>query len=264
VNQIFENYRSNSLTEKPTIAITFDDGFLNNYKYAFPLLAKHQIKASIYVSAICIDNPNYILWAEVVNILRKHIKTDIKINKYNFKKTLNYDFYDEDNKLSLSEIIKQLKSNERESFLNILKQKYDFDDIIGQVNEDYWKLLNSDQIKKMAGSGIIEIGSHAMHHYNLANIESSKMEEELLLSKIKLENCIQKDVISIAYPDSSYNELVKEKSLAIGYKNLCAVNYQLPDDKNDMSILPRYGVSSTTNYYSNIFFINRAIHEFGF
>lgn len=36
--------------ERPTVALTFDDGFANNYDEVFPLLQKYQSKATIYIA----------------------------------------------------------------------------------------------------------------------------------------------------------------------------------------------------------------------
>ncbi|MCM8760762.1 MAG: polysaccharide deacetylase family protein [Candidatus Omnitrophica bacterium] len=48
-----------------TIAITFDDGFYNNYKYAYPVLKKYGIPATIYVIVGKIGQPGYLGWKEI-------------------------------------------------------------------------------------------------------------------------------------------------------------------------------------------------------
>lgn len=36
--------------QKNVVALSFDDGFLDNYQYAYPLLKKYQVKATIYLA----------------------------------------------------------------------------------------------------------------------------------------------------------------------------------------------------------------------
>lgn len=47
-------YRRGTLPEKP-ILITIDDGYLSNYQYAYPLLQKYDMKATIFVIARLFD-----------------------------------------------------------------------------------------------------------------------------------------------------------------------------------------------------------------
>ena len=54
--------------EKPpakTIAITFDDGFHNNYQSAYPVLKKYRIPATIFVIVNRVGNPGFLSWEEI-------------------------------------------------------------------------------------------------------------------------------------------------------------------------------------------------------
>ena len=52
-----------ALPEKP-ILLTFDDGYIDNYKNAYPILLKYGLKGSIYIITDYLDvYPNYLTWA---------------------------------------------------------------------------------------------------------------------------------------------------------------------------------------------------------
>jgi len=48
------------INDKNCVCLTFDDGYVNNLTYAYPLLVKHNIPAAIYITAIgSKQNPYY-------------------------------------------------------------------------------------------------------------------------------------------------------------------------------------------------------------
>ena len=40
--------------DRVNVLITFDDGFINNYEYVFPLLVKHGLKATFFLIVSCV------------------------------------------------------------------------------------------------------------------------------------------------------------------------------------------------------------------
>lgn len=48
-----------------TIAVTFDDGFYNNYQYAYPALKKYNIPATVFVIVEKIGQQGYLGWKEI-------------------------------------------------------------------------------------------------------------------------------------------------------------------------------------------------------
>lgn len=54
-----------ALPDKPVI-ITFDDGYADNYRYAFPILQKYNLKGTIFLISDYVSTyPNYLTWAQV-------------------------------------------------------------------------------------------------------------------------------------------------------------------------------------------------------
>ncbi len=56
--------------EKPgrTVAVTFDDGYENNYTYAFPILSKYRIPATVFLIYSKVGTPGYLSWDEIMEM----------------------------------------------------------------------------------------------------------------------------------------------------------------------------------------------------
>ena len=53
------------LPDKPVV-ITFDDGYVDNYKNAFPILEKYNLRASIFLISDYVGMyPNYLTWSQI-------------------------------------------------------------------------------------------------------------------------------------------------------------------------------------------------------
>lgn len=51
-----------------SVALTFDDGYLDNYTRAFPILQRHGLNATFYVTTNCIDNRE-VLWTGLLRFV---------------------------------------------------------------------------------------------------------------------------------------------------------------------------------------------------
>ncbi len=49
LGELVQLLEGKGISSKPSVALTFDDGHLDNWVYAFPLLQKYQMKATIFV-----------------------------------------------------------------------------------------------------------------------------------------------------------------------------------------------------------------------
>ncbi|MFN4235534.1 MAG: polysaccharide deacetylase family protein [Bacteroidia bacterium] len=260
LNELFYIVNNNIKTDKKNITITFDDGFKNNLYYALPVLKKYNVPASIFVTACCIENNEInCLWTEkILALMHFYPNNIIEYKNFTF---INYK--EKTSNQSIFEFIKHLGASERELFIDELVAKYDLKNKLKEIPADYWELFSKDELKKIAQEELIEIGSHGYLHYNLGLIDENTANQELIKSKNLLENTIQKEVKSIAYPDGSYNLNVKNLAEKTGYQHQLAVNYHFEEDKNDKRILNRFGISCTTTFESNILRLSRSFNKLG-
>lgn len=65
LNKVVSYIKKKEKIPPKTLAITFDDGFYNNYQYAFPVLKKYGIPATIFVIVDKIGSPGWLGWEEL-------------------------------------------------------------------------------------------------------------------------------------------------------------------------------------------------------
>ncbi len=68
--------------------------------------------------------------------------------------------------------------------------------------------MSEDDLKEMANSSLIEVGSHTVTHQALAKLSNNRIEEEVKNSQEFLQKLTNKPIDVIAYPTGSYDERV--------------------------------------------------------
>ena len=90
----------------------------------------------------------------------------------------------------------------------------------------FYRTMSSKEIVDTSKGGLIEIGAHTDHHSALSFLSKEHQKVEILTSKIKLEEIIDLQVKTFAYPFGShydYNKssvtAVKESGFSSSYSN---------------------------------------------
>ncbi|HET6226840.1 MAG TPA: polysaccharide deacetylase family protein [Bacteroidia bacterium] len=225
------------------IAITFDDGYQNNLKFAVPILEKQKVPASIFITGLN-NTESKIIWSDFSDIAAFFLTDNIVLDGITFHKNTNGRLYAADTNLSLYDYIKndpsggyERKEKLQEAFLKKIK-----DFRLESKLDTYWKLMSDEEIKQLASSNYISVGSHGYYHNNLGIINETAAIDEMHLSKKYLENIIQKEVDSIAYPDGSYSPAIVNAAEKLGYSIQLAVNYLDAKHTSNMRLFDRFGV----------------------
>ncbi|HET7818337.1 MAG TPA: polysaccharide deacetylase family protein, partial [Bacteroidia bacterium] len=262
LSEMFRSYQDVIIPDKKNIALTFDDGYVNNLTVVLPILKKYNVPATFFIVSSGLEDNNYVLWPDIIDLIRKFSGAfEIEIGSHVFQNTHN--LFSTELNISAYDYIKNM-GYEREEVIKQLKLKYNFEKILAQVSSENYAIMSKEQLQLFSQSPLVEIGSHTHSHYNLGNIDKELVANELLISKEKIQNIIQKEVNKIAFPDGSYNENVKKISIDSGYKNLIAVSYKCQNDKDDINILPRYTISNTTTFESNMIQVGLGFERRGF
>ena len=237
---------------KFNICLTFDEGFANNYAYALPLLHKYQIPATFFVTAVSAAGYD-ILWNDMLSIAGKYGPAALTFKDQTYHKNNNRHYVDAEG-ISLNIKLRQRGFCEKAELMRLLDKLCPFRKN-GQ-HLDYWLQMTAEQIKQMAASPYVTVGSHGYYHNDLAGITTAEAAKELVQSKQYLESVTGKAVNSIAFPYGSYSQAVVNAAKACGYTQLLATDYNQPGDGADAAMRERLTINpfiSTPNQmYANV------------
>ena len=204
---------------KKAVAITLDDGYKDNYLYAYPILKKHHVPATMFIATGHIGTER-LFWYNKV--------------KYIFQVTrLVEASLDELGKLSLQSISDRLKASslvreklkrmpewKRNSLLERLANALNVN-IPDNLGKD--AILSWGEVREMSDLGIA-FGAHTVSHPILTNLPLEQAKHEITQSKKDIEEKLGQPVTAFAYPNggprdfnSHIASLVKESGF------LCAV-----------------------------------------
>lgn len=216
---------------KINIMVTFDDGWRDNYEYAYPVLEKYNVPAIIFLVSEYIGTDK-LFWPErVAKILIRAQSSEgssiflekmeailsdlVSPNQINLKEIVSNNGFELHRRMKI--IIEKLKALPPDVVENaIVEMESVMGSAIGGGGSER-AVLSISEAKKMSNH-IIEFGSHTCNHYLLDRINSETMKEEIAVSKRALEEKLGMEVNVFAYPNGNYNKEIIEEVKNTGYE----------------------------------------------
>lgn len=245
-----EDVLSNKNLPANPVVLTFDDGYKNNYIYAFPLLKKYKVPATIFVTTGFIDQTSYI-WCDRLEFMLDNVSNK-NIDFVWFNKKLTLELSTGEQKLktinNIKNYLKSLPESEKLIFIDklqdILEIDYDWDKIPALLLPLTW-----DEIRDMKESGLISIGSHTVTHPILSRCTYEQQRGELMISRQRIVDELKEDCILFAYPNGKpvdYNQETIKLLKESGYLGAVTTNIGYVDNTNrDNAQLNRFGTDIT-------------------
>ena len=232
--------KGNPLPAK-AVVITFDDGYRDNYMYAYPTLKKYKVPATIFVTTGHIGSDELFWWDKVGYIIEHSKKIRLDLDKL-----WSYSIQSKKEKSETqNDIIKKLKIVSEEEKNNIIKKLKDVSGVDippGLANN---MILSWEDIKEMSDYGIT-FGAHTISHPILNHIPIEQAQLEITQSKNEIENHIDKKVVLFSYPNGDYSEEIVDCVRKTGC--ICAVTTGPPKlIKLDQDIFKLPRIENITN-----------------
>jgi len=223
----YRHWEQQPQSEPPALGVTFDDGSLDNYEHARPVLDRLGLKASFYIPSGLVDEQRcpwhdrlgFALMKSVAKLRNSpgidfdRLLSPFALSAASFAAVLPSDAI----RLAAEGVAraKRLTPEERERCIDALEQA-----LGGDVVPDWAGLMSWAQIRELREQGH-EIGSHSLSHPLLPDLDSAALREEVVTSRSRILAAAGGEVASFCYPNGSYDSRAVEAVRAAGYA--CAV-----------------------------------------
>ena len=199
---LFQFLTGTKKADKPFVLFTFDDGYVDNLTYAYPIFKKHNISFTINVST-CFPDRTAVLWWYLLEDLI------LNCDQLTFEqkgKTYDFDCGTSEGKARAYAITRKLfkfaNMQERDQLTKSVLLANNMD-LSGKIDE---VALTWDQLKQLASNPLVTLSAHTANHYVLSSLSDQEVRYEISESKRVLEAKLERQIDHFAYPFGNRHE----------------------------------------------------------
>lgn len=231
--------------EKYTCLITFDDGWIDNYANAYPVLKKNDLSAVIFLPVDFIDSKNE-FWREKISAILFSLCNDSTEKSRRLLKTLGVDHLinqsSEQLKQGIQEYANELKKRPPAERALVVSQLTQRKDEIRYVPNKVDQFLSWEQVKEMRDGGVV-FGSHSYYHTILTELNLDDVAWEVNSSRAVVHDNLGTYPRAFCYPNGDYSEQIVELVVSGGYEAAFTTRGGRVDAKDNPFTIKRMNIS---------------------
>ncbi|MCS6328547.1 MAG: polysaccharide deacetylase family protein [Nitrospira sp.] len=240
--------------------ITFDDGWLDNYRHAYPVLKRLELPATIFLPTDYVGT-NQWFWPDQIAYLLKSARSEEQgIKDFQRIERVLLNLFgaaggtlgralanDERVADQLIDWCKELPKDRIQTLVSALAEELGVSLPVGRV------VVNWDEVREMSQGGI-SFGSHSCSHRIMTTILPSEVSQELEKSEHVLQRAGIDYVPVFCYPNGNSDTAIQAQAKAHGYE--AAVSVQMGVEGTQPSnrfALRRVGIHNDVTYSIPLF-----------
>lgn len=218
--------------------ITIDDGYLDFYRHAFPVLKKFGMPATFYVVTNFVDGKCWIWTDKARYILSKTADETLsfEIGNENIERRLTDRRSRFNAAAAVNAELKKLPDEKKDDVLIELAKVMKVE--IPDLPPPEFAAINWDQARELSAGGI-DIGSHTANHPLLTNVDAERLGSELKISRLKIQDELQYDNVNFCYPNGNVSTRESDAVESAGYASAVTTEIRLCENNDNRFLLPR-------------------------
>jgi glycosyltransferase involved in cell wall biosynthesis/peptidoglycan/xylan/chitin deacetylase (PgdA/CDA1 family) len=229
--------------KRPSCAITFDDGWYDNFVFAFPELKRRGLPATIFLPTRFIGTHRR-FWQEELWLCLRCLKGEQSRSTIIENVARGFPWFpppsgDLNSYGGLKRLLLSRPSSEAEEFTRRIAE---YANLTGAFPDR--SFVNWEEVREME-TGKIRFGSHTLNHVLLTNAPPGVAGKEIRDSREELQSRVAEEVAAFAYPWGAFGRSSADQVRGAGYKFGVTTRSGLVDSVSNPFLLPRIAVSNT-------------------
>jgi peptidoglycan/xylan/chitin deacetylase (PgdA/CDA1 family) len=233
LSHLCERLESGRPLGRRSVALTIDDGRRNCYEFLFPLLKEFAMPATFFVVSSFIRREDWI-WTDKVLWLSEQPSRSSELSEEGIG-----GFFDLLNRMPPQRRNARIHSIAAGMGISIPK------DVPPKYAPCTW-----NELREMADSGLMEIGSHTATHPILATLTDEESWWELTVSRAQIEEGLGRNVSSFCFPNGKpgdYRATQVRQIRDAGYRCAVVASFGIAGNRANPFELPRIGVGGKSD-----------------
>jgi peptidoglycan/xylan/chitin deacetylase (PgdA/CDA1 family) len=244
LSRLVQSLKQNVLPPK-SVAVTFDDGYADNFYEAKPVLEKYEIPATVFVCTGYIGKEFW--WDELDRLVNRsrtdpytlHLRTggkQFKWHKKNVSRHASPPATRDEFGRALYHYLLSLDIEDQNHAMTVIRNWSN----LSSPGISTSRTLSEKEILRLADGGLIEIGAHTRHHPMLPALSMERQREEIHTNKIELEVLLGKPIKGFSYPNGRATADAKQIVREVGFEYACTSLHDVVRPEGDIYELTRF------------------------
>jgi peptidoglycan/xylan/chitin deacetylase (PgdA/CDA1 family) len=218
-------------------SITFDDGYADNFTRALPILQKHGLHATFFITTAYL-NGGRMFNDTVIESIRRCTHATLDLSELGFG---THELGSNAAKAqAIGKILPQVKYlplEQREQVVTEISRRAGVDSLPNDL------MMTTLQLKALHAAGM-EIGGHTHRHPILARLDRGQARDEIATGKVRLEDALGTPIRVFAYPNgkpgSDYLPEQADIVRELGFEGAVSTQRGVSTSASDPFQLPRF------------------------
>jgi peptidoglycan/xylan/chitin deacetylase (PgdA/CDA1 family) len=222
------------------VVVTFDDGYAEVATRAVPMLERHRLPATVFVTTDTLDAAREFWWDELERIVLATAvlppSLDLRLGAERCTWSVatggaeRVALYH-----ALHAALARLAPSARQACLARLLEWAGQEGLLRPTHRP----LDLAGVRALAASPCVTLGAHSVHHPYLSRLSEEEQRAEVGDSRRRLEEVSGRPVVDFAYPHGDHDRRTIALVRAAGYRSACSTQAATAWARSDAFALPR-------------------------